>query len=525
MRSALKRMRRTENADAEAIENPLTREPETTEAAPAAESTTGKEGAAPAKINGATKSKGVAKISMWDYLDDPARDSDGSFVILYRLLPIISKSDNRHYIDRRYGRLTPQDILDQHGSGRYDVYCKGANRELLYRDQISVHNAAHPPKVNMLELVKEHPDNQSFFEIWGKSSGNTSDKNGASASDMNSVNSVLTTVLEKAGSFDPKLAALWEQTAQQRDELSKALAQKNAPPDFAAQAKALKEVFPTLFAPPPSPPPAAPQQLDAIALLKAMKELQPEPQDPIDPIQLLEQAKNLFAAPAGAAENRNGDEIDRLDKVLGFAQKLAALRVHSGERSGWEVGLDYTRELLSPLTQLAQTWMLSRTGRMPPGTVPNAAAPAAAGPFDPYANPQAMRDHARAMNQSRSQTPPTQPPPATPETAPPSNSANSQAGSAPDELLPLLQNYGTLLLNALNSGMPGYDFADHLSQLFGTATQAMIAARGEDSLTQTLLSIREFAVFGEVRLRRFVSEFIHFEEILTEEQAAAAANE
>ena len=117
------------------------------------------------------------------------------------------------------------------------------------------------------------------------------------------------------------------------------------------------------------------------------------------------------------------------------------------------------------------------------------------------------------------------PPPATPETAPPSNSANSQAGSAPDELLPLLQNYGTLLLNALNSGMPGYDFADHLSQLFGTATQAMIAARGEDSLTQTLLSIREFAVFGEVRLRRFAYEFIHFDEILAEEQAGATANE
>jgi hypothetical protein len=39
----------------------------------------------------------------------------------------------------------------------------------------------------------------------------------------------LNTVLDKAGSFDPRLAEMWERTARERDELSKALAEKNAP--------------------------------------------------------------------------------------------------------------------------------------------------------------------------------------------------------------------------------------------------------------------------------------------------------
>jgi len=231
---------------------------------------------------------------------------------------------------------------------------------------------------------------------------------------------------------------------------------------------------------------------------------------------MLQQAKNLFG-PVGTVEDRNIDEIDRLDKVLTFATKLAALRVANvGDRSGWDIGLDYAKELLTPFAQLAQTWMLSRNGRVMPGGAPNAAAPAPPTAFDPYANPQAMRDHARSMNQSQ----PTRPPPA-PGTAAPPNNANSQGASGSDDLLPLLQNYGALLLNALNSGMPGCDFAEHLSQLFGNAAHGVIAALGEDSLAQTLLSIPEFAVFGEVRLRRFAHEFINFEEILAEEQAEA----
>ena len=78
----------------------------------------------------------------------------------------------------------------------------------------------------------------------------------------------------------------------------------------------------------------------------------------------------------------------------------------------------------------------------------------------------------------------------------------------------LLVNYGGLILNALNTGIDGAEFADNVSRLFGGATYALVANHGEDVLTQSMLSIPELSIFGESRLRRFVYEFCHFEELL-----------
>jgi hypothetical protein len=98
-------------------------------------------------------------------------------------------------------------------------------------------------------------------------------------------------------------------------------------------------------------------------------------------------------------------------------------------------------------------------------------------------------------------------------------SASGAASNAqPNDLLVLFQQYGALVLQALNGGMPGYDFADHITELTGNATHAMISAHGEDALVHTMLSIPEIALFGEQRLRSFTKEFINFEQYL--EQAS-----
>jgi hypothetical protein len=75
----------------------------------------------------------------------------------------------------------------------------------------------------------------------------------------------------------------------------------------------------------------------------------------------------------------------------------------------------------------------------------------------------------------------------------------------------------------LNSGTPGYDFADHIVGLTGNAAHAMICVHGEDALVQTMLSIPEIALFGEQRLRTFTKEFVNYEQCL--EQAAAQEEE
>jgi hypothetical protein len=96
--------------------------------------------------------------------------------------------------------------------------------------------------------------------------------------------------------------------------------------------------------------------------------------------------------------------------------------------------------------------------------------------------------------------------------APPNGTASS--GAPPNDLLTTFQMYGGLVVQALNGGVPGYDFADHITALTGNVTHAMISAHGEDALVHTMLSIPEIALFGESRLRTFTKEFINYEAYL-----------
>jgi hypothetical protein len=64
--------------------------------------------------------------------------------------------------------------------------------------------------------------------------------------------------------------------------------------------------------------------------------------------------------------------------------------------------------------------------------------------------------------------------------------------------------------------MPGFEFADAVARLVGTGTVAMIANHGEELLGQTMLSVPELAMYGEARLRKFATEFVHFEDYLVD---------
>ena len=87
----------------------------------------------------------------------------------------------------------------------------------------------------------------------------------------------------------------------------------------------------------------------------------------------------------------------------------------------------------------------------------------------------------------------------------------------PNELMPLLQAYGGLVLNALNTQVPGFEFADNLVRLFGGATHASIANYGEQVLANSMLQIPELRLFGEGRVRKFAHEFVNFEQYLEEQ--------
>jgi hypothetical protein len=74
----------------------------------------------------------------------------------------------------------------------------------------------------------------------------------------------------------------------------------------------------------------------------------------------------------------------------------------------------------------------------------------------------------------------------------------------------LLTQFGGLIVNALNSNMGGHYFANHVAELVGVGTHAMIANHGEGVLAANMMAVPELAMFGESRLRRFAYEFVNY---------------
>jgi hypothetical protein len=451
------------------------------------------------------KTRDDEKPPFWEWLNGLGDrwSSEGIQIYCYRVWPVIDRREEQHYLCKISEPFDEDFLLKNYGSGKYLLQANNRRGKTLHKRVVSVHNVSFPPKVSADEVVSSDPRNETFFSVWGKKSDGTTSKSDRQPSAQTDVNTVLTTVLEKTGSFDPKLAELWEKTARERDDLSKALAEKNAPPDFMALVKSVKELF-------PSQPASTSDKSELLAIISAIKGIQQ------DPLAVMQQAKELFAPDHDSHEPpQRTDEIDRLDKVLGFAQKLASLRVSNGggQRDGWDIGLDFAKEFTPPIIQLLNNYMILRS-QAKGGTQPvpgMAGAPPAA--FDPYANPDMLRQHARNQaatatasgkapeGQSAAQTPP------------------MADGTQPqNEIMALLASYGSLVLNALNAGESGADFADSVARLFGTATPALIGNHGEDVLTQSMMAIPELKLFGETRLRRFAYEFCHFEEILESEE-------
>jgi hypothetical protein len=222
----------------------------------------------------------------------------------------------------------------------------------------------------------------------------------------------------------------------------------------------------------------------------------------------------LFEKLLEARRTEPNPQMEQFTHLLDFAERINGFRGGGGgRRTGWDIGLDYAQQLGVPLLNLIGNMMSLRNGRpMPPVMQPGApgaaapAAPMAAAPgaFDPYANPAAMRAYSQAT------------------AAPP---AVLPAAAAPvSEVAQVLQAYGGLVIQHLNSGTPGWQFGDWVSALMGNATHAQIAAHGEEALVQAMMSFPETAMYGEPRIRRFVQEFINYEQFLPaedEEETAA----
>jgi hypothetical protein len=522
MRNVAKRMRhRSEILEPAATDNPPASEPQNPESATVADSPAAKETAAtPSRT---AKLKTAPKVGMWDYLDDDLRNSDATTVTIYRLEPIINKTHGQHYIAKKSGRITPQDILEEFGTGVYDIYVKDAGKNLLYRDQLSIHNSAYPPKVDPSEIIATDPRNAIYLKVWGKQSANGSDKDSTSASDMNTV---LNTVLEKASSFDPKLAALWERTAEQRDELSKNLAEKSAPADLAGQLKVIKELFPQMFQSAPAPPPS-----DLLAILTQVKELQG------DPFSALEKLKSFLPKTAEPKPETTTNPVSQIKEILQLVGEAKQLfqpepSVPAGAATSPDDGL-LERILMSlvnqasPLASIVPSIIAAI--RNPPVThpTPGAPTPAPPGAFNPY-DAKAMQFYVQAQRAAASAPPSTASPTPTQTAGAPAQATGEQPGTENA----IVAHVGALInqaLNCLNRGIDGRraaaSFIDLNGDLSYDSISSQIKTAGAPMVVQTAKGIPELrtqVLAFEGPLMNFIAEFAEGPDWGDEQEANAA---
>jgi hypothetical protein len=217
-----------------------------------------------------------------------------------------------------------------------------------------------PPKVDESEVLRDDPDNHRYFQTWGERKSNgvaaaRSEKEDAKKEDI----AEILRAHSEGTKLDPQLIAWLQNTAEHRDGLAAKLAEasaKNPTADLAELITAVKGLLP-----PTAAPSSSDKASDTLAIIAALKNMQPPPQDLLA---VLRQAKELFA-PVTTVE-RGHDDLARLDQILGFAQKLASIRA-GGSRSGWDVGLDFARELgptvFQPLLNIVNSAMLLRAHR------------------------------------------------------------------------------------------------------------------------------------------------------------------
>lgn len=443
-------------------------------------------------------------------------------VYLYRIKPRIIRQlkdpDALNYIDCIAEPFTMEYMIQRHGGGTYVIECTNPDRARaegnnthLFKCRFEIDQVRYEPKLNYEELDLNHRDNMSYIQMLqyrgildnkGKvmqpqqnQNGNGSGVNTEFLKEILGFVSKMTTdqqaqLKEKIAPGDPLTKSIGEILVERmrQDDPSKQMA------TIQTIMTAMKEMN---------------RGSDITPLFDRLLQMQTEHNTTV-----LNLMKEMAGMRNQAPANNGAPILDQMDKLLDVFDKLSGLRGGGGgggRRSGWDVGLEYARELGVPILGTFNNWLAARSG-IPAVPIHNPAPPAAPGkpqaPFDPYRDTNAMRQHTASLQQT--------PPPANGDIRPPAGPVG--------ELGMLLQQYGPLVVNALNNGTPGYDIADYVVGLFGAGIHAMLCAQGEINLLETAMQIPEIALFGKPKVQLFIHEFCNYQEFL-DKQARAEEDE
>jgi hypothetical protein len=437
-----------------------------------------------------------------------------------RIIRKLKNPDTPNYIDCLSQPFDLDYMIEHHGGGKYtlmacDLEAKPrTTNNKLFDCELEINSSQYPPKLNYEELDINHKGNMAYVALI-QHRGILDNKGAvmaaaapANTNPLGSPDSLKALLDFVQGMSTANQDALRERLATPQDQsLSKSLGdiiiakmtQDDPKAQLAAMLTSIKEVLAMNKAPDDTG-----RLVDLVTALKTLMPSGNGTEAAFAKVVEMQASHNatvlaLFEKLAERrAEPPPNPQIEQLEQVFSFAERLANIRGGGGGRSGWDIGLDYAKELGGPILNLISTWRTGGARPMPP--VAGGAATGAA--FDPYANPAAMRALANTAQQQAPAAAGTGP-----QTPPPQN-----------ELGMLVQTYGGLIVNHLNMGTPGHIVADYITGLYGNGIHVQICAQGEPALVQTLMSVPEIGVFGEPRLQKFVHEFVCFQEFLDQDE-------
>jgi hypothetical protein len=317
---------------------------------------------------------------------------------------------------------------------------------------------------------------------------------------------ILNTIFERGTKVDPTLVDLWKDTANQRDELAKLLAEKRSDP-------------------PPSPAP----QPDVLHILTQVKALQ------ADPLAMLEKLKGFFPAKEhdrpSKEEPSQRNSLDEMKKMLDvvaqakdlFKSEAPAAAVGPGaDAELWErIAVNMSGQAAPVLNALAGIILAFKSKPPVAQPVPGPGAAPMTAPvsvFDPYKDAAAMRNFARSQGTAGSTAAaPSAPSADVASTAlgEASAAANATAQSVNEGMVAEVVSLINTALSCLNRGVDGHQCAESIIALNGDLTYDTICkqitstgvpvvmelARGIPQISAQVASYQE-------PLQQFIEQFV-----------------
>jgi len=392
-------------------------------------------------------------------------------VYLYRLAPRIDSQSESAYIEKRNSPFDVDDVLQAHGSGRYMAILKDTSvRKKVADHKFSVYHQNLPPKVDPAHVLRV-PENESYWNSWGKQTAEPTNGTHAAAAPVNggamqseaAVAAIreMAEVAKRAQDAperpvaDPRLMELWESTAKDRDELAQKLADRQT--SNIDPMKVLDQVLSTaerLRGPSSQESPMILVR-EVLSTVKAMQEAGPQGKA-VNPMESFKEfvataqlMKEAFGNPPSPAENE-----PLQDATPTWVQALGAIA-----------------PALTPLIQAVAARLLS------PAPLPDA-------PPSPH-------------------TPPVNP---KPEIAP---AANKETAAPPT----FIEQIAPLLLNALSIGADGGRFADSICVMYGSIAYQAISALGKEGILNAMKAygpLWQQIASIEPQVATFIEEFLAY---------------